>query len=124
MKKSAKKKILIVEDEEYERNGLVALLSDHNFEIKAVANGHFALEQLQSEVFDLVITDIMMPATDGLTFLHKLRSSGSKVPVLVMTGNENMQNMLSAYQLGALDVIYKPFAFSEMIETIRRVLPD
>jgi DNA-binding response OmpR family regulator len=115
------KKILVVEDNKYEREGLAALLISENYEVATVENGRFALEVLKDDEFDLVITDLMMPATDGLQFLYKLRSSGSSVPVIVITGNENMQNMLSAYQLGAIDVIYKPFDFAELVETIKRV---
>lgn len=118
------KKILIAEDNKYEREGLAALLTAEAYDVFTVENGRFALEKLQSDEFDLVITDLMMPATDGLQFLHKLRSNGSSMPVIVTTGNENLQSMLSAYQLGAVDVIYKPFDFSELLETIKRVAAD
>jgi DNA-binding response OmpR family regulator len=117
-----KKRILIVEDNEYERDGLANLLNGHNFDVDKAENGRFALEKLSSEEYDIVITDLMMPATDGLQFLHKLRSTGSRIPVLVITGNENLQSMLSAYQLGALDVIHKPFDFNELMDTISRVI--
>jgi len=118
-----KKRILIVEDNKYEREGLASLLSEQNYDVDTVENGRFALDKLHDTEFDLVVTDLMMPATDGLQFLHKLRNNGSSVPVLVITGNENMESMLSAYQLGALDVIYKPFAFSELMDVIKRVIP-
>ena len=115
------KKILVAEDNKYEREGLATLLTSENYEVFTVENGRFALEKLQDEEFDLVITDLMMPATDGLQFLHKLRSNGSSMPVIVITGNETLQSMLSAYQLGAVDVLYKPFDFAELLETIKRV---
>jgi DNA-binding NtrC family response regulator len=119
-----KKRILIVEDNRHERDGLAMLLGGEGYFTDTVENGRFALEKLSCEEFDLVITDLMMPATDGLQFLHKLRSNGSSMPVVVITGNENMQNMLSAYQLGALDVLYKPFSFPELLDIIKRVVTD
>lgn len=115
-------KILLVEDDKHERQGLSALLKQVGHEIEVAENGKFALEVL-SEIdnFDIVITDLIMPVTDGLRFLHSVRNSGNDIPVIVITGHENIENMLSAYELGAVDVLYKPYDFNQLKELIKKI---
>ncbi|WP_022851312.1 response regulator [Limisalsivibrio acetivorans] len=116
------KRILLVEDNRDEREGLAKLLEGSGFSVETAENGLFALDKLKEEEFDLVVTDLMMPAADGLQFLHTIRSAGDEMPVIVITGNENIASMLSAFQMGALDVVYKPFNYDTLLETISGVL--
>jgi DNA-binding NtrC family response regulator len=74
--------------------------------------------------YDLIITDLVMPVSDGIQFLYSLQTGGHETPVIVMTGHQNIENMLNAYQLGAIDVLYKPYDISQLLDLTKKVLEN
>ena len=113
-------KILIAEDETFLLKIMESRLKKEGHEIVAVSDGRDALKQLDTNSFDLVITDIMMPFISGLeiTGIVKKRNKGLPVIVLSAMGQENV--VVEAFKLGADDFISKPLSPNELSMRIRR----
>lgn len=86
-----------------------------------VYDGQEALEYLESEIYDLLILDIMMPKKDGITVLKELRRSGSQIPVIMLTAKSEMDDKILGLDSGADDYITKPFVVKELLARIRAV---
>ena len=76
-------RLLLAEDEKALSKALVTILMHNHYSVDAVYNGQDALDYLETDIYDGVILDIMMPKVDGITVLKKIRSVGNKVPVLI-----------------------------------------
>lgn len=102
-------KILVVEDDT-SLNALVrSYLSDNGYAHKACRNGKEALELMESETFDLIISDIMMPQLDGFAFAAKVRESDKQIPILFMTALDDKPSKQLGYKIGIDDYVVKPF---------------
>jgi DNA-binding response OmpR family regulator len=113
-------RILVAEDEPVMLKTIEMRLKKDGHEVIALSNGRDALEALDRESPDLVITDIMMPYSSGLEVVGKVKSSEKKIPVIVLSsmGQENV--VLEAFKLGADDFITKPFSPNELSVRVRR----
>lgn len=116
----AKKRILIVDDEEGMRHMLSVLLKKEGFDPVLATNGKSALEKIERESFDFVLSDIRMPEMDGITFLQKARAINSDLSILVMSAYGNVDTAIEAMKHGAYDYISKPFKAEEVILTLRK----
>lgn len=114
-------RILLAEDEKSLSRAVIALLEKNNYSADAVYNGKEALEYLSSENYDAVILDIMMPEMDGLTVLKKLRESGNRIPVLMLTAKAEVEDKVLGLDSGANDYLTKPFATAELLARIRAI---
>jgi CheY-like chemotaxis protein len=120
------KHVLLVEDEELLREGIQETLELSGFQVSAAANGLEALERLQREAFDLVISDIVMPKMDGVDFVAKLRGSLPDLPVLIVSGSEGA--VMARFGLKSLDVpgatahIKKPFKAADLVYMVNELL--
>ncbi len=114
-------KILIVDDDSSERDGLKALLKSSGFTAKAAADGLDALEQIQQEKFDLVLLDIWMPRMNGLELLSHLPNN-SRPKVVVMTADDGAETLLAALREKADQYVTKPFDPRKLLELIRNEL--
>jgi DNA-binding NtrC family response regulator len=117
-------RLLLAEDNEMELSALKEIFSAEGFLVDTVANGLFALDKVKDNDYDLIITDLVMPVSDGIQFIYSLNSLGREIPVIVITGFDNIENMLSAYQMGAIDVVYKPYNVEKLIDLCRKVLEN
>jgi len=117
-------KILLAEDNEMELSALKDIFISEGFLVDSVSNGLFAIDKVKDNDYHLIITDLVMPVSDGIQFLYGLNSLGREIPVIVITGYDNIENMLSAYQMGAIDVVYKPYDISNLIDLCRKVLEN
>lgn len=115
-------KILLADDSEDELSALKEILESEGYEVDTAENGLFAIDKAEDKEYDLIITDLVMPVADGIQFLYSLNSIGSEVPVIVITGQNAIENMLSAYQMGALDVLYKPYSIPQLLALMSKVL--
>jgi DNA-binding NtrC family response regulator len=115
-------KILLIEDNAQERTSLEQLLASQGYQVTTAENGKFALDILTENEFDLILTDLIMPVTDGIKFLHTFSKYDMDIPVIVITGHEDIENMLSAFHLGAIDVLYKPYNIDELLSLVQKVL--
>jgi DNA-binding NtrC family response regulator len=101
-------KILIVDDEANIRNALAKLLTKTGFTVKSAANSQEALAMLRSGQFDVVLTDLRMPAEDGLQLLREIKRRESAIEVVMMTAYGTIETAVQAMREGAYDYIEKP----------------
>ena len=111
------RRILVVDDEEVIRKGLIIHLTKSGHEVVEAANGEEAIERLKRDVFDLVICDIMMPKKDGWEVLSFVRSQARTrdLPVIFLTGKSQDSDMIKGYEQGANYYIPKPFTKSQLL---------
>ena len=116
------KRILIVEDEEHIRRGLVDVLVFHGFEVVAVDNGLDGLKEAQSRRFDAIILDIMLPGMDGYGVCEEIRQKDKRVPIVMLTAKSTEDDVIEGLSLGADDYIKKPFSVRELVLRIEAIL--
>ena len=112
-------RLLIVEDEMELSNALCAILKHNNYAVDAVYDGKEALAYLESDIYDGVILDIMMPKVDGITVLKTIRAKGSKIPVIMLTAKSEIDDKILGLDSGADDYLAKPFDMKELLARIR-----
>jgi putative nucleotidyltransferase with HDIG domain len=115
-------KILIVDDEEPIREVLASLLEAAGYQCTTAMNGTEALKHLESESFDLVLSDILMPRMDGLLLLEKIREHDRDLPVLMVTAMHDISAAIGAIRTGAYDYLLKPFEKDQLYFSVRRAL--
>lgn len=116
-------KILVVDDEPIVRELTVEILRRSGHQPHGVPSAKQALELLEAESFDLVVSDVAMPAMTGVEFLYKLRERLPDLPVLLMTGGSNEpERAMSAVGLGACSLLYKPFTNDELRVAVEAAL--
>ena len=118
---STGQKILIVDDEDKMRRVLEIMLQRMGYRVAAAENGEQALEQLQGESFDLVISDLRMPLIDGASLLERLRIAGNDVPFIIVTAHGSVESAVDAMRNGASDYILRPFDIETLKLAIDRV---
>lgn len=114
-------RILLAEDEIEMSNALVAILKANKYSVDAVYDGEEALNYLESDLYDAVVLDIMMPKVDGLTVLKTIRSHGNSVPVLLLTAKSELDDKVTGLDAGADDYLTKPFAMKELLARLRAI---
>ena len=117
-------RILVADDEEAVRSYVSRALELHGFEVSVVADGGAALERLNDERFDLLLSDIVMPVMDGIALALKAGDAWPDMPVLLMTGYSAEQQR--AHNLDALlaGVISKPFTIDQIVKAVRDALGE
>lgn len=119
---STQLKILVAEDEEGIRTGLVATLNLEGYLAIACANGEQALELFKTEKPDLVILDLMMPGVGGLEVCKSLRTISSNLPIIFLTAKDTAIDKIIGLELGADDYVTKPYEPRELIARIKAIL--
>jgi two-component system, OmpR family, response regulator MprA len=116
-------KILVVDDERAVRESLRRALELDGYEIELAEGGEEALERLASNVEpDAMILDVLMPRVDGLEVCRRLRSEGSRLPVLMLTARVEVEDRVEGLDAGADDYLTKPFALDELKARLRALL--
>lgn len=115
-------KLLYAEDEAGMADAVVDILTYHNYQVDWVDNGQDALDYAQSEKYDGIILDIMMPRLSGLEVLEALRSSGCRTPILLLTAKTAVEDRVEGLDLGADDYLPKPFDSKELLARVRAML--
>ena len=119
-----REKILIIDDEEGIRQLFVRLLHGDKYEVHPFERGAQALDSMQRETYDLVITDLRMPGMDGMEVLARVRQEHPDVPVIVLTGHGTVESAVEAMRKGAYDYIAKPVQTDEIELTIEKALRE
>jgi len=114
--------VLIVDDEENTRIGLVKLLAQEGYHAKAVANGFEALEYLKKGGIRLILTDINMPEMNGLIFLRELNQTYPEITVVMITAYGGVDSYLEAMNLGALEYLHKPVKLRDLQLVLSKAL--
>ncbi len=112
-------RILLAEDDSVLADGLTRSLRQSGYVTDCVSNGQEADNALSSQDFDLLILDLDLPKMSGLDVLRKLRSRDSRIPVLILTAGDSVEQRVKALDLGADDYMAKPFALSELEARVR-----
>jgi two-component system, OmpR family, response regulator MprA len=118
-------KILVVDDERAVRDSLRRALELEGYDIELAADGSEALTRLTENGEaqpDAVILDVLMPGIDGLEVCRRLRRHGNRVPVLMLTARDEVENRVGGLDAGADDYVTKPFALEELLARIRALL--
>lgn len=112
-------RLLLAEDEKELSDALVTVLKYNHYSADAVYDGEEALQYLETENYDGVILDIMMPKMDGIQVLTQVRSKGNQVPILMLTAKAEVDDKVLGLDRGANDYLTKPFAMKELLARIR-----
>ena len=116
-------KILVVDDERAVRESLRRALELEGYEIELAADGSEALYRLDGgEEPDAMVLDVLMPGVDGLEVCRRLRGTGSKLPVLMLTARTEVEDRVAGLDAGADDYVTKPFALEELLARVRALL--
>ncbi|HET9943794.1 MAG TPA: response regulator transcription factor [Terriglobia bacterium] len=115
-------RILVVEDEQKVANALREGLEGEHFEVIVAPTGEDAFFRVNTEKFDLILLDLMLPGRDGLQILTTIRKRGLETPVLLLTARDTLEDRVTGLNSGADDYLVKPFAFEELLARIRALL--
>lgn len=118
------KKILIVEDDLEARESLDEFLCSNSFSVLAFASAPEALKTIKKKDFDIILTDLVMPEMDGISFTKAIRELGKDIPVLIMTGFASIEYAVESLKAGATDFITKPLKFDYVLFIINRLLEN
>lgn len=121
------KDILIVDDAASIRQALSFVLSNNGFNVTEAADGDEALEKCGAKRFDLIISDVNMPNTDGLTFAERLKNNkdyiiNADTPLIMLTTESSEEMRAEGRNAGVMGWMVKPFPPEKLLESINRVL--
>ncbi|MBA6415682.1 heavy metal response regulator transcription factor [Colwellia sp. 6M3] len=115
-------RLLVVEDEVKTGDYLKQGLSESGFQVSLARNGldghHFAM----TELFDVIILDVMLPDVSGWRILQSLREANNETPVLFLSARDSVDDRVKGLELGADDYLIKPFAFAEVLARVRTLI--
>ena len=115
-------RILVVEDEEAIRAGLIDVLVFHGYDVDSAATGPDGLEKALTGRFDLVLLDIMLPGIDGYEICDRIRTEDRHQAVIMLTAKTSDEEIIQGLKLGADDYIPKPFSIQQLVLRIEAVL--
>jgi two-component system response regulator MtrA len=117
----ATRRILVADDDPSIATLIQVTLKDPRYEIVAVKNGLEALKAFETNPFDVVILDVMMPYVDGFEACERIRER-SDVPIIILTSRDGTEDVVHGFELGADDYITKPFKTAELIARVEAIL--
>ena len=118
-------RILVVDDEPAVRDLTVEILRRSGYNPSGVPTAQRALDLLDEEQFDLVVSDVVMPEMSGVELLYELRKRRPDMPVILMTGgSEEPERTTKAVELGAVALLYKPFSHAQLNDIVASVLEE
>ena len=115
-------KILIAEDDGELRQLFSHVLTKNGYAVRGVSDGQEALDAVQGDYFDLIISDIMMPRVDGYELVSRLRAAGNQTPVLMITAKDAFDDMQRGFLSGTDDYMVKPVNVNEMVLRVSALL--
>ncbi len=117
-----KNKVLVIDDEAIVRVSCQRVLTPEGFNVVVVPSGSEAIERLENENFDLVLTDLKMPDMDGLEVLKTIKSRWPEMIVIIITGYGTISTAVQAIKLGAFEYIEKPFTPEDILNTVKKAI--
>ena len=117
-----KLRLLIVEDEEAIRAGLVDVLVYHGYAVEFAADGPTGLDMALSGRFDLILLDVMLPGMDGFEICNRIRAQDRDQPVIMLTAKSTDEDVIQGLSLGADDYVAKPFSVAQLVLRVQAVL--
>jgi len=114
--------ILVVDDDPHITSLLRRILAYEGYSVSIAASGNEALTRTLEHPPDLVVLDILLPGLDGLEVVHRLRTAGDQVPILMLTARDAVPDRVKGFEMGADDYLVKPFAHEELLARIKALL--
>lgn len=115
-------RLLLVEDFKPLQKSLLKGLREAGYAVDATGDGEEGLWFAESNDYDLIILDLMLPNMDGMTILKKLRAQGKKNQILILTARDSVEDRVRGLDAGADDYLIKPFSFEELLARVRALL--
>lgn len=115
-------RILVLEDDMVLNKGVCTYLNDSGFFAKGFLNANDAYDAMSGGLFDLIISDIMMPGIDGFEFAESVRSINQRIPILFMSARDDLPAKQKGFRLGIDDYMVKPVDFEELLLRVRALL--
>lgn len=112
-------KLLLVEDEDRMAEALCEILRQENYEVDHCVDGINGLEAIESDIYDLVILDVMLPGMNGFEIVKKARRAGIRTPILMLTARGELDDKVMGLDSGADDYLTKPFMTKELLARVR-----
>ena len=114
--------ILVVEDDEKLNRIVCTYLNDSGFQAKGCLNAKDAYDEMYNSLYDLIISDIMMPEVDGFEFAKTVRNVNKRIPILFMSAKDDLPSKQKGFQLGIDDYMGKPVDLEELVLRVRALL--
>lgn len=115
-------RVLVVEDDKKIASFVVNGLKQNGFAVDHCLDGEEALILAETTPFDAAIVDLMLPKLDGLSLIQRMRSKGSRIPILILSAKASVDDRVKGLQSGGDDYLTKPFAFSELLARIQALI--
>lgn len=115
-------RILVVEDEEAIRTGLIDVFVYHGYELDSSDNGPEGLEKALSGKFDLVLLDVMLPGMNGYDICNDIRQKDPNLAIIMLTAKSSDEEIIQGLKLGADDYVSKPFSIAQLVLRVEAVL--
>jgi nitrogen regulation protein NR(I) len=115
-------KIFLVEDDSAIVITLCRVLADEGYDVSVEKRGDTGLERAKNETFDVVITDLRLPGTNGIELVRALREARPRLPIILMTAHGTTETAIEAIQSGAYDYLVKPFEIPELLELVEQAV--
>lgn len=115
-------KILLVEDEKKVSSFIKKGLEEEYYTVDVAYDGRGGINLALSNLYDIIILDVMIPIKDGMQVLKEIRENGINTPVLFLTAKDSVDNKIDALDSGADDYLTKPFSFEELLARVRALL--
>jgi two-component system response regulator MprA len=119
---SSQQSILVVDDDAAVREALALALSLRGYRVLPASEGDSALELVREQRPDAVVLDVLMPGLDGFEVCRRLRASGDRTPILLLTARDEIDDRVAGLDAGADDYLVKPFAREELLARLRALL--
>jgi two-component system response regulator RegX3 len=117
-----KARILVVEDEDAIRSGLVDVFVYHGYAVETAANGDDGLRLALGGKFDMILLDVMLPGVDGFEICNRIRQRDRQQPVIMLTAKSSDEDIVQGLTLGADDYVAKPFSVTQLVLRVQAVL--
>jgi DNA-binding response OmpR family regulator len=115
-------RVLLVEDDSRVARFVSRALREQAYAVDVVANGEDALYQVAINAYDAVILDVMIPGGDGFEVCREMRAGGTRIPVLMLTARDAVEDRITGLDIGADDYLTKPFEVGELLARLRALL--
>jgi two-component system, OmpR family, response regulator len=115
-------RVLVIEDDQMVGAAVVQALKDAAYAVDWVTDGVTAVEAAEIENYDVALLDLGLPVTDGREVLRRLRAKGGRLPVIIVTARDGVDDRIDGLDLGADDYLVKPFEIGELLARMRAVL--
>jgi two-component system, OmpR family, response regulator MprA len=115
-------RLLVVDDDPSVREALALVLDLNGFDVSTATDGREAIRTLAVDSPDAVVLDVLMPGLDGLEVCRRMRATGDRTPVLMLTARTEVSERVAGLEAGADDYLAKPFACEELVARLRALL--